>query len=188
MAEAAALSVGNRWVASSPPYRPTRRPQASSGRPARQWATISMYKVADRRSTGEGYPRTPYGQGEETDRQAGGGPGGTRGRPDGCHEPACPEGIRVPGDVRVRDRAAGVRGEVAPGGEGADQRGLRPGRRRRDVALPDAHPALAVLHRLRVPRSGPEAKAVAAQSADRRVGGQDAAAVADADPRLALFP
>ena len=91
------------------------------------------------------------GTGKEDRGQARGGPrgGGTLGRPRRRQQPPGPPRLRHPRDLRVRDRAPGQRGEVAAGRQGPALRRLRPGDRRRAVALRRPHPALAVRRRLR---------------------------------------
>ena len=65
-------------------------------------------------------------------------------------------------------RAGRQRGEVAAGGQGPAPRQLRPGARRRGVAVRHARPALRLRHRLRRHRPGPAPQAAAAPPPDRR--------------------
>ena len=131
-------SSGRGVLATCPPSRP----HASSGSPSQQWATISAYDLASdtqhrwgERSRYRGRPM-PKGPTRRASAQP---------KDDGRKIVAQNRRARHDYDildtVEAGHRARGLRGQVPPRGQGPAQGRLRPGRRRRDVAVRGAHPA-----------------------------------------------
>ena len=96
-------------------------------------------------------------------------------------QPPRPAQVRAAREDGGRDRAAGQRGQVAARGQGADQRGLRGGRRRRGLAARRPHPALPA-GLAAEPRSRPAAQAAPPPARDRAPDRQDRREGADPDP------
>ena len=143
------------------PGRPPSRPQASSGKPPRQWPTISEWTGGGRREhRRQKLPSQSWltptahrpwyrslrsmavakGPGRRAARPQG--PDSPTSDPDGRPQPPGPPRLRHPRDLRVRHRAAGTRGEVAARRARSRCRTPTPGSTAASVAARGAHPSL----------------------------------------------